>query len=125
MEKRITKNTSFFYTCKENYFLGILPADPESREKDGYKTLVQLAKTYFSAGLTEPISQYLTEGRYYMKMWSAYLTLEYGNPDEKLRSMCLEIIQKAVNQINAEMPGQQGQFFENYLKTKSDSVSVT
>lgn len=114
MPVQITKNTSFFYTCKENYFLGILPADPQSTEKEGYQTLVGLAKTYFSAGLYEPIVQYLTEGRYYMKLWSAYLTLEYGNPDDDLKASCMTIIQSTMQQL----PVEQEEFFNNYLNKK-------
>lgn len=112
------KNTSFFYTCKENYFLGILPADPNSRDKDGYKALVKIAKTYFSAGLYEPIVQYLTEGRYHLQLWSAYLTLEYGNPSNELKASCIEIIQKTVTQFANEFPDQQEEFFQQYLQRK-------
>ena len=86
------KNTSFFYTCKENYFLNIYPTDPQSEEKQGYKTLVEIAKTYFAAGLYEPIVQYLGEKRYMMQIWSAYLTLKYGDPGEELKADCLEIL---------------------------------
>jgi hypothetical protein len=123
MATQITKNTSFFYICKENYFQGILPADPESREKDGYKTVVQIARTYFSAGLYEPIVQYLSEGRYFVKLWSAYLILEYGNPTESLRNSCIEIIQNTVSQFSNELPPKQEEFFKAYLEGKS-GVSV-
>lgn len=118
MPVQITKNTSFFYTCKENYFLGILPADPQSLEKDGYKTVVQIAKTYFSADLYEPIVQYLTEGRYYLKLWSAYLTLEYGNPNDDLKTTCIEIIRNTANQFSTELPAEHATFFNNYIQEK-------
>ena len=112
------KNTSFFYTCKENYFLGILPADPESQNKEGYKALVKIAKVYFSAGLYEPIVQYLTEGRYHLQLWSAYLTLEYGNPGSELKASCIEIIQQTVKQFANELPERQEEFFQQYLQQK-------
>jgi hypothetical protein len=117
MEAQVTKNSSFFYACKENYFSGILPADPQSREKDGYKALVNIAKVYFSLGLYEPIVQYLTEGRYYMKIWSAYLVIEYGNPGEDLKASCIEIIQNIITQQN-ELSVQQKDFFSAYIQEK-------
>ena len=118
MDGLVSKNTSFFYTCKENYFLGIVPADPESKNKDGYKILVNMAKVYFSAGLYEPIAQYLSEGRYLLQLWSAYLTLEYGEPDEKLRRHCVKIITKIIKRPFSELSEQQIAFFEKYLKER-------
>ena len=91
------KNTSFFYTCKENYYLGILPTNPQSQEMQGYKVLVSIAQTYFEAGLYEPILQYLSEKRYQMQIWAAYLTLNYGEPEEELRADCLQILSLASN----------------------------
>ncbi|MFD2160873.1 hypothetical protein ACFSJU_00570 [Paradesertivirga mongoliensis] len=110
------KNSSFFYTCKENYFLSILPADPQSRNKDGYKALVKIARTYFSADLYEPIAQYLTEGRYLVKLWSAYLTLEYGSPDSELRESCIEAIESTLSKSAHELSAEQNEFFQAYLQ---------
>ncbi|HEY0055819.1 MAG TPA: hypothetical protein VGB63_10715 [Pedobacter sp.] len=118
MEAQVTKNSSFFYACKENYFLGILPADPKSKDKAGYQALVNIAKVYFSLGLYEPIVQYLNEGRYYMKIWSAYLILEYGNPGEDLKASCLETIKGTITQFQKELSAQQIDFFTAYLKEK-------
>lgn len=115
------KNTSFFYTCKENYFLGILPADPQSKSTEGYKTLVKIAKIYFSADLYEPITQYLTEGRYFIKLWSAYLTLEYGKASDDLKQACIKTIENTVRQFSAELPAGLIGFFEQYLRQKSRS----
>jgi hypothetical protein len=112
MENQLTKNTSFFYTCKENYFLGILPTDPASREKEGYRAVVQIAKTYFSAGLYEPVAEYLTEGRYRLKLWSAYLILEYGNPDEQLKISCMEIVQSFTSEETSIRGSSPGVFLE-------------
>ncbi|MBC8052649.1 MAG: hypothetical protein H7Y13_06260 [Sphingobacteriaceae bacterium] len=117
------KNTSFLYTCKENYFLGILPADPRSRDKEGYKALVKIARTYFSAGLYEPIAQYLTEGRYFLKLWSAYLTLEYGKPDSELTETCITVIKNTVSKYSDELPPEQEQFFREYLEQRFAAIN--
>ncbi len=116
MAVQVLKNTSFFYACKENYFSGIFPADPQSKNKEGYKTLVNLAKTYFSAGLYDPIVQYLSEGRYLMPLWSAYLTLEYGDPGNELKADCIKIIQTALEPSTTELSEQQESFFRSYLE---------
>ncbi len=125
METQVTKNSSFFYACKENYFLGILPADPQSKDKDGYQALVSIAKVYFSLGLYEPIVQYLNEGRYYVKIWSAYLILEYGNPGEDLKASCIETIQSTITQFQNELSAQQKDFFNTYIEEKLKSAKLS
>lgn len=115
MEIQAPKNESFFYTGKENYFLGILPSDPDSHEKDGYLKMVNIAKTYFSAGLYDPIVEYLNEGRYHIRIWAAVLTLEYGEPDAKLRKKCIKSIKKILDSSALQLSVQQYEFFRAYI----------
>ena len=112
------KNSSFFYTCKENFFSGINPANPESQEKDGYLAAVNIAKVYFSADLYEPLIQYLHEGRYLIDLWSAYLILQYGEPDISIKISCIQKIENVLNSPEHALSQQQQEFLKTFLSTK-------
>jgi len=38
----------YLFACKDNYYAGIRPADNDSRNKEGYKVLIQIAQSFFS-----------------------------------------------------------------------------
>ncbi|WP_256013806.1 hypothetical protein [Desertivirga xinjiangensis] len=112
------KNTSFLFACKENYFAGILPADIKGKEAEGYKTVVQIAKSYFEANMYDQLAEYISESRYLIRLWSAYLILEYGRPEPDLRARCLEIIKVYLqsDSVSEEALGL-GEWYRNYLKS--------
>ena len=115
------KNTSFLFTCKENYFLGILPADKDSLEKPGYKALIQIAKTHFDAGLYDSFLAYFKESRYLIQLWAAHLILEYGKPADEIKEQCLDIISQYIsNSATPEIAFIQMRWLENY-KSKKES----
>ena len=87
------KNASFLFACKENYFYGILPADIQRKEAEGYKTVVQIAKSYFEANRYDQLVDYISESRYQIRLWAAYLILEYGRPEDELKLKCKGIIE--------------------------------
>ena len=37
----------YLFTCKDNYFAGIRPAASDSKNKKGYKDLIEIAQLYF------------------------------------------------------------------------------
>ncbi|WP_207425594.1 hypothetical protein [Pedobacter sp. SYSU D00535] len=88
------KNSSFLFLCKENFCFGIYPNCETSRETDGYKAIVQLARSFFDAGLLNEFAEYLEEGPYLSQLWAATLILDYGQPSEDLKQQCLQLIEK-------------------------------
>lgn len=113
------KNTSFLFTCKENYFLGIYPADNDSIDKPGYKALVQIAKAHFDAGLHSYFMGYFREGRYLIQLWAAHLILEYGCPERDLETQCIEVIQEFIaNFSTSEIAEIQKDWLDKYWAKK-------
>jgi hypothetical protein len=92
--EQIQKNSSYLFYCKEFYFAGIKPTDFISNKNNGYKVLIEIAKLYFEKKLLEEFATYLMEGQYFIQLWTAHLILEFGNPDEKLKELCLDEIEK-------------------------------
>lgn len=86
------ERSSYIDQCKQNYFLGIYPADRNAREKAGYKTLVEIARSYFNKNLYEDFALYFMEGQYFIQLWTAHLILEYGQPNEDLKKRCIDEI---------------------------------
>jgi len=109
------KNTSFLFTCKENYFLGIWPADNDSLGKPGYKALIQIARAHFDAGLYDSFLAYFKESRYLIQLWAAHLILEYGKPANEIKEQCLEIISLYIsNPAIPEIASIQMEWLEKY-----------
>ena len=85
---------SFIVQCRTNYFLGIRPANQQSMNTDGYKALVKIAKRYFDADRHDDFAGNFMEGQYFIDLWAAHLMLEYGQPNERQKEQCLEIIRR-------------------------------
>lgn len=64
--------------------MGIRPYDVSVRDKQEYKTLVEIAQSYFDRGLDEEFSNNFMEGQYLIPLWTAHLILEYGKPTNQL-----------------------------------------
>ena len=113
------KNISYIVQCRENYFVGIYPSDENAKEKDGYKTLIQIAKSYFDKGFYEEFALYFMEGHYFIQLWTAHLILEYGQPTEELKMMCLDEIKKYANStLSPDVALMEKQWLEKYLKQR-------
>ncbi len=116
--EQIEKNASYLFYCKENYVKGIRPADVNSKSKDGYKKLVEIAKLYIESNLLDRFAGYLMEGHYFVQLWTAHLILEYGQPEEKLKQLCLdEITNYSDNPLAPDVSIQEKDWLENYLRT--------
>ena len=116
--EEIKKNASYLFYCKDNYIKGIRPSDINGKEKEGYKNLVEIAKLYIDNNLQDSFSGYLTEGHYFVQLWTAHLILEYGQPDTKLKKLCLDQILKYTNNpLAPEVAIQEKMWLDNYLKT--------
>src|SRR5687768_13111059 len=90
-------NDSFIIQCRTNYFLGIRPAHLQSKNTDGYKALVEIAKRYFDADRYDDFAENFIEGQYFINLWAAHLMLEYGKLNESQKEECLEIIGRYTN----------------------------
>jgi hypothetical protein len=111
-------NASFIIICKQNYFDQIRPADLESKQKPGYKKLVEIAQEYFSNNEYEAFADYFQEGQYFIELWAAHLMLEYGNPGPKLTSYALEVIKKySHSPVSPDVASQETRWLEaNFTK---------
>ena len=85
---------SFIIQCRANYILGIRPAHQQSKDTEGYTALVQIAKSYFDANRYDDFAGNFMEGQYFIDLWAAHLMLEYGQPNERQKEQCLEIIRR-------------------------------
>ena len=116
--EQIEKNSSYLFYCKDNYINGIRPADIGSKKKDSYIKLVEIAKLYFNNNLAEKFSGYLMEDHYFVSLWTAHLILEYGQPDENLKKLCLNEINKySDNPLAPDVAIQEKKWLANYLET--------
>ncbi|OYU96556.1 MAG: hypothetical protein CFE21_09230 [Bacteroidetes bacterium B1(2017)] len=118
--EQIQKNASYLFYCKDNYLKGIRPGDPNSKNKDGYKNLLEIAELYFESNLLDTFAGYLIEGHYLVQLWTAHLILEHGQPDDKLKERCLDEIRNYArdNPLAPDVSIQERIWLENYLKTK-------
>jgi hypothetical protein len=85
---------SFIIKCRELYFKGIRPSNPSSKISNDYKELLQIAEDFFSSGKINDFAEYFMEFQYNINLWAAHLILEYGQPSNKLKKECLEIIEQ-------------------------------
>ena len=83
---------SFLFVCKQNYFDQITPANPLSKETDGYWNAVSIAKFYFDNNRYSDFRGYFMEGQDLISLWAAHLILEYGNPDRELQKVSIKTI---------------------------------
>lgn len=105
----------FLITCKDNYFAGIRPADDNSRNKEGYKALIQIAQSFFSNNKEEDFAGFFMEYQYCVNLWTAHLILEYGQPAKKLIEECLEIIKRhSESELDPELAMQEKNWLDKY-----------
>jgi hypothetical protein len=115
--EQVQKNASYLFYCKEFYFTGIKPTDFISNKNNGYKILIEIAQLYFEKNLLEEFATYLMEGQYFIQLWTAHLILEYGNPDEKLKELCLnEIKNYSDNPLAPEVAIQEEKWLKEYYE---------
>lgn len=91
--KEIKDKGIYLFSCKENHLNAIRPADTNSKNLEGYKKLVAVAKTYFENNQLDNFADYFQEYQYAVNLWTAHLIIEYGQPDNRLLNRCLEIIE--------------------------------
>jgi hypothetical protein len=108
---------AFIIQCRTNYFSGIRPAHQQSKNTDGYNALVQIAKDYFDADRYDDFSGNFMEGQYFINLWAAHLTFEYGQPNESQKEQCLEIIKRySDNPLAPEVAIEEKIWLDNYYK---------
>lgn len=105
----------FLITCRENYFSGVRPAGNDSKSKEGYQQLIRIAQSYFTNNREEDFAGLLMEGQYFIQLWTAHLTFEYGQPDKKLSEECVEIIkQYSESEHETEVAIQEKKWLDKY-----------
>jgi hypothetical protein len=105
----------YLFTCKDNYFAGIRPADSDSKNKDGCKSLIEIAQSYFAENKEEDFAGYFWEYQYCVNLWTAHLILEYGQPDKKLIEKSLEIIERySDSELDPELASQEKSWLDKY-----------
>lgn len=108
---------SFIIQCKTNYFLGIRPVHQHSKDTDGYKALIQIAKNYFDADRYDDFAGNFMEGQYFIDLWAAHLMLEYGQANESHKETCLEIIRRYTdNPLAPEAASEEKSWLDDYYK---------
>jgi len=85
---------SYLLQCKENYFDQITPSNKSSRNKEGYKKIVDIAKKYFEKGAYIDFAGFFQEGQYFIALWTAHMIVEYGAPSYELKMEALTVIKK-------------------------------
>jgi hypothetical protein len=109
------KSDSFIIQCRTNYFLGIRPANKQSKETEGYKALVKIAKTYFESNRYDEFAGGFMEGQYFIPLWTAHLILEYGQPNKHIRELCLKaILDYSDNPIAPDVAIEERAWLESY-----------
>jgi hypothetical protein len=107
----------FIIQCRTNYFLGIRPAHQRSKNTVGYKTLIQVAKSYFDTDRYDDFSANFMEGQYFINLWAAHLLLEYGKPNESQKEQCLDIIKGYTdNPLAPEAAMEEKIWLDNYYQ---------
>jgi hypothetical protein len=114
------KNTSFLFACKESYYSGAIFGTKEAEQSDGYRRIVEIAETYFSAGMYDAIVQYLSEKRYMVQIWSAHIILQYGSPQADLKCKCISIITDFLESEDMATDEQKIYFKQLLLKSSDD-----
>ena len=84
----------FLLTCKKNFFDKVTPSNKESRQKEGYKRLVAIAKEYFSHNEYAKFTGFFQEGQYFVALWAAHLVLEYGTGNQETILSAMNIIKE-------------------------------
>lgn len=82
----------FLLTCKKNYFSKVRPSNIESKSKEGYKKLVNIANEYFKYDKYEIFAGFFQEGQYFIQLWAAHLLIEYGKPSQDIIKSAIGII---------------------------------
>jgi hypothetical protein len=85
---------NFLMQCKANYFNKITPSNDKVISDKGYQNLIRIAKAYFNIGEINDFAGYFQEGQYFVALWTAHLIIEYGKPDELLKTDALAVIRK-------------------------------
>jgi len=110
---------SYIIQYKLNYFSGINPAGENARETEGYQKLVRFAKSYFDTNKYDDFAAFLQEGQYFINLWTAHLILQYGQPNETLKQMCLKIIRQYTdNPLAPDVAIEEKIWLDNYLKSE-------
>lgn len=95
---------NYLKICRDNYFQKVTPGNPENKEKNGYKKLIEIAEQFFENNEYHLFSGYFNEGKYFVQLWTAHLILEYGKANEDLYKICLnEIIKYSESELSPEV----------------------
>ena len=109
----------YLFTCKSNYLSGIRPADKNSKNAQGYKTLVQIAKTYFANNRYKEFAGFFMEAQYLVNLWTAHLILEFGAPDDNLIDTCIDIIKEySEGSLDQQVTSQEKKWLDDFLREK-------
>jgi hypothetical protein len=105
---------SYLLQCRQNYFDNITPSNISSREKEGYKKIVAIAKDYFNRGDYKEFSGFFREGQYFIALWAAHMIIEYGSPSNDLRIEAIDVIKKySDNPLAPEVAEEEREWIRN------------
>ena len=115
--QEIEQKAHYLYYCKVNYYDGIRPLDYNKKNENGYKILVEIAKTYFNEGKTDSFAEYMMEGQYFIQLWTAHLILDFCKPNQRTKDICLSEIRKYSNStLDPAVAEQEKEWLKNYEK---------
>ncbi|NVO33520.1 hypothetical protein [Hymenobacter lapidiphilus] len=87
----------FLLQCRENFFLGITPANLLQRAEPGPQKLVELYTRFIGANQIVAFVGLLQEGQYYINLWAAHLLVEHHHPDGPTHQICMDTIERYAN----------------------------
>ncbi|WP_412465571.1 hypothetical protein [Pedobacter sp. KLB.chiD] len=82
----------FLLQCKVNYFKGITPSNPINYQDLDYQLLIDIGMEYLNGNEIEEFANLFRESQYFVSLWAAHIIYDYGNPDNRLKKECLEVI---------------------------------
>jgi hypothetical protein len=119
---------SFLWTCKSVYFEDIHPFDFDKGESEGYKRVIDLGLKLIAEDGIQDFMGFMLEYQYRVKIWAAFIALEYGIPSatetfnlsskkETIVEHCLSVIsQKEIKELNDSRSAYKKQWI-NKIKT--------
>ncbi len=82
----------FIEQAKANFFNDIRPANPHTKNAQGYKDAVSITKSFFERHDTEVLEGFLQRSQYFLQLWAAHMIVEHGQPEEALKTKAINVI---------------------------------
>ncbi|GAB2706781.1 hypothetical protein GCM10011495_39300 [Hymenobacter frigidus] len=105
----------FLWQYRENYFLGLTPANRLYRAEPGSQALVALYTRMVGANQVSAFTGLLREAQYLVNLWAAHLLVEHFHPDAHTRKQCLLIIEAyAAGSVDPKLASEEQEWLKHY-----------